>query len=239
MIELHYVHTANVLKVRLMLLETELPYSCVPYDLKAGEHLSPQFGRLNPNRKLPTIRDLDPADGGLPITVFESGAILIYLSEKTGKFLPQDPRLRSRALQWLIWQVAGLGPMSGQAAHFHIYAPEKIPYAIERYDREVQRLLNVLEQNLENGHYLAEEYSIADIACWPVVNILQHFVPLTAFPSIQRWLDLVGARPAAQAAFSTEGLPSRLFENRTELTPTEWSNLHGDNLLAAVKNRGD
>ena len=233
MIELHYVHTPNVRKIRIMLNETGLAYNLQFYDLRAGDHLSIAFGALNPNRKLPTIRDLDPADGGEPVTVFESGAILIYLAEKTGMFLPRDMRSRAATLQWLMWQMAGLGPMTGQAGHFLVYAPHRVEYAIERYSREVLRLLNVLETQVSRSEYLGADYSIADMACWPLINAVQPLFDVSGFPGIKRWHDVIAARPAVLAAFSEEGLPARLLGNVTEMTADEWSNLHGETLRTA------
>lgn len=157
-----------------MLEETALPYRVIEYPLYAGHHLTREFGWLNPNHKLPVIVDNAPADGGEPFAVFESGAILQNLADKTGRFLPTDARGRSVALQWLTWQVAGHGPMHGQAHHFVRYAPEGQDYAVERYSREARRLLHVLERRLSEvegmaGDYLAGDYSIADMACWPWV----------------------------------------------------------------------
>jgi GST-like protein len=197
MIDLHYVPTGNNLKIAIMLEETGLPYRLVKYDMYAGTHLTPEFRRINPNNKLPAIVDDEPADGAAPFPVFESGAILEYLAEKTGRLLPADFRGRHLARQWLVWQVAGLGPMLGQANHFVRYAPEGQAYGIDRYVREGRRLLAVMEYRLEQAEYLAGAYSIADIACYPwVAQADWSGVPLEPFGNLRRWFDAMSARPA-------------------------------------------
>src|ERR1700761_310177 len=173
MIELHHVGTPNGHKVTIMLEETGLAYRVVPYNLMNGDHFTPEFRKINPNNKLPAIVDTAPADGGAPYAVFETGAILIYLAEKSGKLLPTELRRRHLALQWLMWQMASLGPMHGQAHHFIRYAPDGQAYGVERYGKEARRLMHVLEYRLREAPYLAEEYSIADIACWPWVRAMQ------------------------------------------------------------------
>ena len=238
MIDLHYVTTPNGLKIAIMLEETGLPYRVIAYDIFAGDHLKPAFKRINPNHKLPAIVDRAPEDGGAPFTVFETGAILVYLARKTGKLLPSDFRRHFVALQWLTWQVAGLGPMVGQAAHFVRYAPEGQAYGIERYTREVRRLLNVLDHRLGEAEYLAGDYSIADIACWPgVQNIGNYDMSLAEFPSIQRWSNAIKARPAVAAATQSAetGVPAGYVKRRMTLTPEQWSNMFGENLLAATR----
>lgn len=238
MIELHYVRTPNGLKIAIMLEETRLPYRIVAYDIFAGDHLKPAFKRINPNHKLPAIVDLAPEDEGGPFPVFESGAILVYLARKSGMLLPADFRRQHVALQWLTWQVAGLGPMLGQAAHFVRYAPEGQDYGIDRYTREVRRLLNVLDGRLNEAPYLAGEYSIADIACWPgIQNIGNYDMSLAEFPAIQRWSDAIKARPAvAKAVGSPEtGVPAAYVKRRMTLTPEQWSNMFGENLLRATQ----
>ena len=237
-IELHYVRTPNGLKIAIMLEETRLAYRLVGYDIFAGDHLRPEFKRINPNHKLPAIVDLEPEDGGEPFPVFESGAILIYLARKAGMLLPADFRRRNVALQWLTWQVAGLGPMVGQAAHFVRYAPEGQAYGIERYTREVRRLLNVLDGRLRETEYLAGEYSIADIACWPGVQNIRNFdMSFDEFPAIRRWSEAIAVRPAvAKAAASPEtGVPAAYVKRRMALTPEQWSNLFGENLWRATE----
>jgi GST-like protein len=238
MIELHYVRTPNGLKIAIMLEEVGLPYRLIAYDIFAGDHLKPAFKRINPNHKLPAIVDLEPEDKGGPFPVFESGAILVYLARKAGALLPADFRRQHVALQWLTWQVAGLGPMVGQAAHFVRYAPEGQAYGIERYTREVRRLLNVLDGRLGETDYLAGEYSIADIACWPGVQNVHNFdMSLAAYPAIQRWSDAIKARPAvAKAVGSAEtGVPAAYVKRRMTLTPEQWSNMFGENLLRATR----
>ncbi|MBL8664477.1 MAG: glutathione S-transferase N-terminal domain-containing protein [Candidatus Odyssella sp.] len=241
MIELHYVRTPNGLKIAIMLEETGLPYRLVAYDIFAGDHLKPAFKRINPNHKLPAIVDLAPEDEGAPYPVFESGAILLYLARKSGRLLPADFRRHFLALQWLTWQVAGLGPMLGQAAHFVRYAPEGQDYGVARYTREARRLLNVLDARLGEAPYLAEEYSIADIACWPwVQNIGNYDMSLAEFPAIRRWSEAIAARPAVAAAVGSPatGVPTAYLKRRMTLTPEQWSNMFGDNLLRATERGG-
>lgn len=238
MIELHYVATANGLKVAIMLAELGLPYRVVNYDLFGGQHLTGAFRRINPNSKLPAIVDLAPADGGAPFPVFESGAILLYLAEKTGRFLPADPRGRAVAQQWLIWQMAGLGPMHGQAHHFMRYAPERFAYPVQRYSREARRLLNVLDYRLAEAPFLAgEEYSIADMAAWPWVGGAALIgIDLSEFPALARWHAEVGARPAVIAALANKetGIPPEYMQERAQLTAEQWANTFGDAMHAAA-----
>jgi GST-like protein len=241
LIEFHYVHTPNARKVRIMLAETALAYRRIDYDVRAGDHLRAGFRLLNPNNKLPVIRDLAPAGGSVPITVFESGAILIYLAEKTGHLLPTDTRLRTLAFQWLMWQMAGLGPMGGQMMHFMRYAPAGQDYAQQRYGNEVFRLANVLEYRLAEAEYLAEDYSIADIATWPLANLMATSgFDMAAFPCIQRWIDAIAARPAVQEAMIDDDIPQRLIDNPADLSPDERSILFGERQTAAAlaSNRG-
>jgi GSH-dependent disulfide-bond oxidoreductase len=209
MIDLHFAPTPNGWKISIMLEECELPYAVVPVNIARGDQFTPEFSKLNPNGRIPVIVDANPLDGGKPLTVFESGAILLYLAEKTGRFLPRDLRGRHRVQQWLMWQMSGLGPMLGQNGHFLLYAAEKIPYAIERYRQEAWRLYGVLDSQLgETGAYIAgDEYSIADIACFPwvmthkaqgftldeTVHVKRWFADLRARPRLQRGLE-VGRR---------------------------------------------
>ena len=190
MIDLHYAPTPNGWKISIMLEELGLPYTVVPVNIRAGEQFRPEFLAISPNNRIPAIVDHAPADGGGPFSVFETGAILIYLAEKTGRFLPQDMRGRSIITQWLMWQMAGLGPMLGQHGHFALYAPEKIPYAIERYRDEAARLYRVLDTQLgKTGAYVAgDDYTIADIACfpWTMTHKAQGFT-LDDYPNIKRW----------------------------------------------------
>ncbi len=239
MIDLHYSATPNGQKAAIMLEELGLPYRVIGYDIFEGDHLTPAFGRINPNHKLPAIVDHDPDDGGAPFAVFESGAILQYLAEKTGRFLAPVGRARSVAIQWLTWQMAGLGPMGGQASHFLRYAPAGQDYAIARYTRELDRLLQVLERRLGEAPYLAgEEYSIADMAVWPgraasfVVG-----VDMDAYPAMRAWVERIRLRPAVARAMARDDLkaPAKYLGRKQVLSPEEWSNMFGENMHAAVR----
>ena len=203
MIDLHYWPTPNGHKITLFLEEAGLPYRIVPVNIAKGEQFAPDFLAIAPNNRMPAIVDHAPADGGAPVSVFESGAILLYLAEKTGQFLPADPRGRVAVTQWLMWQMGGLGPMLGQNHHFNRYAPEKIPYAIDRYVRETSRLYGVLNKQLEDRSFIAGEYSIADMACYPwiVPHELQGQT-LADYPHLQRWFESIAARPATIAAYA-------------------------------------
>ncbi len=197
MIDLHYAPTPNGLKVKLFLEETGLPYRLLPVSLSGGEQFAPDFLAISPNNKIPAIVDHAPADGGAPVAMFESGAILLYLAEKTGRFLPADLRARAEVTQWLFWQMAGLGPMAGQNGFFNVYAQEKVPYAMERYIKETARLYGVLNRRLEGRDFIAGEYSIADIACYPwIVPHAAHGQDLGAFPNVRRWFEAISSRAA-------------------------------------------
>lgn len=203
MIDLYFSPTPNGLKVRLFLEEAGLPYRVIPVQLSAGQQFAPEFQAISPNSKIPAIVDHAPADGGAPLPVFESGAILLYLAEKSGQMLPRDPRERLQVLQWLVWQVAGLGPMAGQAGYFHVYAPEPVPFALERYTRELRRLYGVLDRQLEGRDYIAGgDYSIADIATYPwIVPHAGHGQNLADFPNLSRWFRALGERPALRRTY--------------------------------------
>lgn len=236
MITLHYSPTPNCWKVAIMLEETQMPYRVQHYDIFAGDHLTAAFQRVNPNHKLPAIVDTEPADRGDPVTVFESGAILTYLAEKSGRFLSSDVRLRSAAMQWLAWQIAGLGPMLGQANHFVRYAPQPQPYATDRYVNESRRLIRVLEHRLGEVPYLAGDYSIADMAAWPWVRFLGLLqLQLSDFPNLKRWFEAIEARPAVERVFaSPETAPNPAYlQASPKLTAEQWSNLFGDRMLNA------
>lgn len=223
-----------------MLDEVGLPYRVIAYDLFGGEYLTPAYRRINPNNKFPAIVDHAPADEGEPVAVFESGAILIYLAEKTGQLSPSDWRRRLLAQQWTFWQVAGLGPMHGKAHHFVRYAPEGQDYAIARYTNEARRLLDVLEYRLEEAENLAEEYSIADIACWPWTRGTSLLgIDLADFPAISRWYAAIASRPAVIAATTGFGLisPDAYRKERAALTPEQWSNFFGERLFSAARTR--
>jgi GSH-dependent disulfide-bond oxidoreductase len=197
-IDLYYWPTPNGWKVSIMLEETEIPYHVIPVDIRVGDQFQPEFLKISPNNKMPAIADPEGPDGQ-PFTLFESGAILIYLAEKSGKFLPSQPRDRYTVLQWLMFQMGGVGPMLGQAHHFRQYAPEKIPYAIDRYTNEATRLYRVLNQRLGEAEYVAGDYSIADIAIYPwIVPHDNQGQDLTDYPHLQRWFESVRSRPAVQ-----------------------------------------
>jgi len=204
MIELYYWPTPNGHKITIFLEEAGLPYSIHPVDIGAGDQFKPEFLAFSPNNKMPAIIDRAPVDGGAPISVFESGAILQYLAGKTGRFLPADPRARIEASEWLFWQMAGLGPMTGQYGHFHVYAPDDIAYAKDRYRREVLRLLGVLDGRLEGRAFVAgDEYSIADMAIHPWINpYTKAPLDLSGFTHLNRWQADVAARPAVQRAYA-------------------------------------
>jgi GST-like protein len=197
-IELYYWPTPNGWKISIMLEECGLPYVMKPVNISTGEQFKPEFLKISPNNRMPAIVDPD-GPGGRPISVFESGAILQYLGCKTGKFYPKDERGRVEVDQWLFWQMGGLGPMAGQAHHFRLYAPEQIPYAIERYTNECNRLYGVMNIRLKDRPFLAGKYSIADIACvgW-ASRYHRQGQDLAEFPHLKRWLDTVMARPAVK-----------------------------------------
>ena len=203
MIDLYHWPTPNGHKVTIFLEEAGLPYRLHPVDIGKGEQFRPEFLAIAPNNRIPAIIDREPADGGAAISLFESGAILLYLAEKTGKFLAKDLRGRAETLQWLFWQMGGLGPMAGQNGHFNIYAPEKIPYAMERYTNETNRLYGVMNKRLADRFFLAGEYSIADIASYPwIVPHERHGQNLDDFPHLKRWFEAIKARPAVQRVYA-------------------------------------
>jgi GSH-dependent disulfide-bond oxidoreductase len=202
MIDLYYWTTPNGHKITIFLEEVALPYSLIPINIGAGDQFKPEFLKISPNNRIPAIVDSEPADGGEPISIFESGAILEYLADKTGKLIPADNRGRAEVLQWLFWQMGGLGPMAGQNHHFSIYAPEKIPYAINRYVNETGRLYAVLDKRLSDREFIAGDYSIADIASYPwIVGYERQNQKLEDFPNLQRWFEAIKARPATIRAY--------------------------------------
>jgi GST-like protein len=202
MIDLYYWPTPNGHKITIFLEETGLPYRIVPVNIGRGEQFEPEFLAISPNNRMPAIVDRAPADGGAAIPVFESGAILVYLAAKTGKFLPRDTRAWVQVLEWLFWQVAGLGPMAGQTHHFLHYAPERIVYPTQRYVMETSRLYAVLDKRLADREYLAGEYSIADMACYPwIVPYKRQEQNLDEFPDLKRWFEAIHARPAVVRAY--------------------------------------
>jgi len=204
MIDLHYWTTPNGHKVTLFLEEAGLPYRIVPVHIGRGDQFKPEFLRIAPNNRIPAIVDHAPADGGAPLPVFESGAILLYLADKVKQFIPPDLRGRNTALQWLFWQMGGLGPMAGQNHHFVQYAPEQLPYAIERYVKETARLYGVLNKHLSDGReFIAGDYSIADMACYPwIVPYERQHQKLEDFPHLAQWFERVGKRPATERAYA-------------------------------------
>lgn len=197
-IQLYFWPTPNGWKISIMLEECELPYEVIPVNIGRGDQFKPDFLALSPNNKIPAILDPEGPDGA-PLSVFESGAILQYLGRKTGLFYPADERGRVEVDQWLFWQMAGLGPMAGQAHHFRIYAPEKIPYAIERYTNEVHRLYGVMDRRLADRPFLAGDYSIADIACIGWAKLWERQgQDIREFPHFTGWLERMLARPAVK-----------------------------------------
>ena len=201
-IQLYYWSTPNGHKITIFLEEAKVDYQIYPINIGKGDQFKPEFLQISPNNRMPAIVDTIPVDGGEPISVFESGAILLYLAEKTGKFLPSNLRERKTVTEWLFWQVGGLGPMAGQNHHFYQYAPEKIPYAIERYVRETNRLYGVLNNQLARKDYIAGEYSIADMACYPwIVPYAQQQQNLDDFPDLKRWFNTIASRPAVIKAY--------------------------------------
>jgi GSH-dependent disulfide-bond oxidoreductase len=203
MIDLYYWPTPNGHKITMFLEETALPYRLVPVNIGAGEQFTPEFLAIAPNNRMPAIIDQDPAGGGAPLSVFESGAILLYLAEKTGQLLPKALRARMEVIQWLFWQMAGLGPMAGQNHHFARYAPENIPYALRRYVNETNRLYGVLNHRLAGRAFIGgSDYSIADLACYPwIVPHEAQGQKLADFPHLARWFELIRARPATERAY--------------------------------------
>lgn len=202
MIDLYYWTTPNGHKITIFLEETGLPYTLKPVNIGKGEQFDPVFLAISPNNRIPAIVDHAPKDGGPALSVFESGAILQYLAEKTGRPLPADPRGRMEVLQWLYWQVGGQGPMLGQNHHFVQYAPEKIPYAIGRYVKEAERLYGVLDRRLAGREFIAGAYSIADIAAYPwTVSHRKQQVNLDDFPNVKRWFEAIHERPAVKRAY--------------------------------------
>ena len=203
MIDLYFWTTPNGYKPMLFVEETGVPYTIVPVNIGKGEQFEPEFLKISPNNRIPAIVDHAPAGGGAPVSVFESGAILLYLAEKTGRFLPADVAGRTEALQWLFWQMGGLGPMGGQNLHFSAYAPQKIPYAIDRYAKETERLYGVLDRRLADSEFVAGDYSIADMASYPWILTLERKEGnLGDFPNLKRWFEAIAARPATIRAYA-------------------------------------
>jgi GST-like protein len=204
MIELHYWPTPNGHKITMFLEEASLPYEVKPVNIGRGDQFKPEYLKISPNNKMPAIVDTDPLGGGKPLSVFESGAILLYLAEKSGKFMPASTRERYVVMEWLFWQVGGLGPMLGQNHHFNRYAPEKIPYAIDRYINETHRLYGVLNRRLDGRAFIAgTDYTIADMAAYPwIVPYESQGMTLEEFPHLKDWFDRIRARPATERAYA-------------------------------------
>jgi GST-like protein len=202
MIDLYYWTTPNGHKITMFLEEVGLPYRIVPINISRGDQFAPDFLKISPNNRIPAIVDHAPADGGPPLPMFESGAILLYLADKTGRLIPREGRARHECLEWLFWQMGNLGPMNGQNHHFVHYAPEKIPYAIDRYVRESGRLYRVLDRRLADRDYIVDEYSIADIASYPWINPQRQSQDITHFPNLARWRERIAVRPAVERAYA-------------------------------------
>ncbi|MET1028969.1 MAG: glutathione S-transferase N-terminal domain-containing protein [Dongiaceae bacterium] len=221
MIDLYYWTTPNGHKITIALGELGLPYRIVPVNISQGAQFQPDFLRISPNNRIPAIVDHAPADRGAPLSIFESGAILEYLADKTGKLLDRAPRRRFETLQWLYWQMAGLGPMAGQNHHFSAYAPERIPYATERYVKETARLYGVLDRRLADREFISGDYSIADIASYPWIRSHERQQQdLADFPNVARWFSALSVRPSIVRAYEIAA------EINTVPTVTEESRRH-------------
>ncbi len=224
MIDLYYWPTPNGHKITMFLEEAGQPYRILPVNIGAGEQFKPEFLAISPNNRMPAIVDHTPPGGGRPISVFESGAILLYLAQKSEQFIPADARGNVEVLEWLFWQVAGLGPMAGQNHHFSHYAPEKIPYAVERYVRETNRLYGVLNHRLADREFVAGEYSIADMAAYPwIVPHEAQGQNLADFPHLKRWFAAIGSRPATVRAYEI----AKRFDANVTLTEEQRKILFG------------
>ena len=227
MIDLYFWSTPNGYKVSILLEELGLPYRVIPVHIGKGEQFKPEFLKISPNNKIPALVDPD-GPGGAPIALFESGAIMMYLAEKSGwAFMPQDMRARYEVVQWLMFQMGGVGPMLGQAHHFRKYAPEKVEYAIERYTKEARRLYTVIDRRLAEAEYLAgDRYSIADMATYPWLRAHKwQGQDLADFPNLQRWYAAVRARPAVQRGLAV--LEEKVDRSGAKPTGDRWDNLFG------------
>jgi len=210
-IDLYYAPTPNGWKASIALEELGLPYQTHYVNIGRGEQFEPAFLAISPNNRIPAIVDRDPAGGGDPVSVFETGAILIYLAEKTGRLMPSDLRGRTEVIEWVMWQMGGLGPMLGQNGHFRLYATEKIPYAIKRYTDEANRLYGVLDRRLEGREHVCGEFSIADIACWPwIITHKQQGLVLDEYANVRRWYDALKQRPGLRRGYEL-GRETRSF----------------------------
>jgi len=224
-IDLYYARSPNAIKVTIALGEMGLQYRRIDHDVPRGDTHTPSFLEICPNGKIPAIVDHAPSDGGSPLPLWESGAILIYLADKTNLFLSKEPRSRARTIQWLMWQMAGLGPMLGQAGHFLHYSAERVPYGISRYVGETQRLYGVLDRHLTGRTFIDDDYSIADMACWPWIYLHQiHMVSLDDFPNVARWFHNIAARPIVEAASAgVPNAPRVLDDAQREILFPSWS----------------
>lgn len=220
MLEIFGPNSPNVIKVVIAAEELAMNYRRVELDILKGEQFAPAFLAISPNNRIPAIVDDEPQDGGKPLSVFESGAILLYLADKAEALIPKDARGRSAVIEWLMWQMAGQGPMLGQAGHFRNYAPEKIPYGIERYTKEAARLYRVLNTRLTGREFIAGDYSIADIACWPwILFRTHHGVSLEDYPEVHRWFRAIDARPAVRRTLGDFVVqPPPVFDEETRAT---------------------
>ncbi|MFI4986430.1 MAG: glutathione S-transferase N-terminal domain-containing protein [Alphaproteobacteria bacterium] len=227
MIDVYFWMTPNGYKVTILLEELGWPYRVIPVHIGKGEQFAPEFLKISPNNKIPAIVDHD-GPGAAPLALFESGAILMYLAEKSGwRFMPAEPRQHYKVLEWLMFQMAGIGPMLGQAHHFRKYAPEPIPYAIERYTNEARRLYGVLDRRLGEAEYLAGDYSIADMATYPWIRPHRwQGQDLADFPNLKRWYETVKARPAVERGIAV--LAERLERNRSKPSGPSWDILFGE-----------
>lgn len=202
MIDLYYWPTPNGWKISIALEEMALPYRMIPINIYRGEQFTADFLAISPNNRIPALVDHDPPDAGEPLALFESGAVLLYLADKSGRFVPRDVRARFDVIQWLMWQIGGLGPMLGQHGHFFLYAPEKLDYAIERYANEARRLFGVLDRRLDGREHICGAYSIADMACWPwVVTYKRQGIALDDFANVRRWYDALKRRPGLRRGY--------------------------------------
>ena len=233
MIDFYFWPTPNGHKITLLLEEAGLDYQIHPVNISVGDQFKADFLSFSPNNRIPAIIDRAPADGGEPIGLFESGAILLYLAEKSGKLMPTDIRGRKTVLEWLFWQVGGLGPMAGQNHHFSQYAPEKIPYAIERYVKETNRLYGVLNRRLEGRDFIAgDDYSIADIACYPwIVPHERQGQKLEDFPNLKAWFERIAERPSTKEAYRV----GEAYRLNPTITPESAKILFGQTAANAVK----
>ena len=233
MIDLYFAPTPNGLKARLFLEEAQIPYRVVRVALGKGEQLRPEYLAISPNGKIPAIVDHDPAGGGTPVALFESGAILLYLADKTGRLIPADARGRADVLQWLFWQMSALGPMAGQIGHFNVFAPEPVPYAIDRYARELARLYGVLDRRLAGREFVTGAFSLVDIACYPwIVPHQGHRQRLEDFPHLQRWFTAMQDRPATQRVYA--GVEDVYAPSRRALSADERRVLFGQPAVPAA-----